>query len=194
MIYDTKISGNILKASELILNGEIIIYPTDTLYGFGVDATNTIAIKKLNQLKNRETPYSVIVSSLDMLKKYAVLTSEVEEKISPLLPGSITVILNKLKSDLSLLVTPNLDTLGIRIPNHNFILDVVKKINRPIITTSINIHGEEALNDINDIISKYHHMNIFKDNIIRESKGSTIIDFSKKPFKILREGDQEINL
>ena len=194
MIYDTKISGNTLKASELLLNGEIIIYPTDTLYGFGVDATNTLAIKKLNQVKNRETPYSVIVHSLEMLKKYAVLTSEVEEKISPFLPGSITVILNKLKSDLSLLVAPHLNTLGIRIPNHNFILDVVEKINRPIITTSVNTHGEEALNDINDIISKYHHINIFKDNIVRESKGSTIIDFSKKPFKILREGDQEVDL
>ena len=193
MIYDTKISGNTLKASELLLNGEIIIYPTDTLYGFGVDATNTLAIKKLNQVKNREIPYSVIVHSLEMLKKYAVLTSEVE-KISPLLPGSITVILNKLKSDLSLLVAPHLNTLGIRIPNHNFILDVVEKINRPIITTSVNTHGEEALNDINDIISKYHHINIFKDNIVRESKGSTIIDFSKKPFKILREGDQEVDL
>ena len=52
MIYDTKITGNTLKASELLLNGEIIIYPTDTLYGFGVDATTTLAIRKLNKLKN----------------------------------------------------------------------------------------------------------------------------------------------
>ena len=194
MVYHTKISESIYKASKSLLNGEIIIYPTDTLYGFGVDATNTLAIKKLNELKNRKTPYSIIVNSLDMLKKYAILNSEIENKISSMLPGPLTIILNKLNSNLSSLVTPNLNTVGIRIPNHNFILNVVKEINRPVITTSINIHGEEALNDIDTIISKYNFINIFRDDVIRDSKGSTIIDFSKKPFKILRQGDIKVNL
>ena len=194
MIYDTKISKNIYKASKSLLNGEIIIYPTDTLYGFGVDATNTLAIRKLNRLKNRENPYSVIVSCLDMLKKYATLNSEVEEKIHFMLPGPITIILNKLNSDLSSLVTLDLNTLGIRIPNHDFILNVVRELNRPIVTTSVNVHGEKALNDINHIMSKYDYINIFTDYIIRKSKGSTIVDFSKKPFKILRQGDQKVTL
>tara|TARA_Y100001960_G_C14688053_1_gene834867 strand:- start:822 stop:1406 length:585 start_codon:yes stop_codon:yes gene_type:complete len=194
MVYHTEISESIYKASKSLLNGEIIIYPTDTLYGFGVDATNTLAIKKLNELKNRKTPYSIIVNSLDMLKKYAILNSEIENKISSMLPGPLTIILNKLNSNLSSLVTPNLNTVGIRIPNHNFILNVVKEINRPVITTSINVHGEEALNDINTIISKYNFINIFRDDVIRDSKGSTIIDFSKKPFEILRQGDQRVNL
>ena len=194
MVYHTEISESIYKASKSLLNGEIIIYPTDTLYGFGVDATNTLAIKKLNELKNRKTPYSIIVNSLDMLKKYAILNSEIENKISSMLPGPLTIILNKLNSNLSSLVTPNLNTVGIRIPNHNFILNVVKEINRPVITTSINVHGEEALNDIDTIISKYNFINIFRDDVIRDSKGSTIIDFSKKPFEILRQGDQRVNL
>ena len=194
MIYDTKISDNIYKASKSLLNGEIIIYPTDTLYGFGVDATNTLAIQKLNELKNRKTPYSIIVSSLDMLKKYAVLDIEIENKISSMLPGPITVILNKVNSDLSSLVTLNLNTVGIRIPAHNFILNVVEEINKPVITTSINTHGKQALNNIDDIISKYNAINIFKDDIIRESEGSTIINFSKKPFKVLRERDQKVKL
>jgi len=194
MIYDTKILDSIYKASEALLNGEIIIYPTDTLYGFGVDATNTLAIEKLNQLKKRKTPYSIIVNSLDMLKKYAVLDSRIEEKICSMLPGPITIILNKLNSNLSSMVTPNLNTIGIRIPNHDFILNVVKEINRPVITTSINKHGEKALNNIDDIISEYNFINIFRDNIIRESDGSTIIDFSKEPFKILRQGDKKVTL
>ena len=194
MIYDTKILDSIYKASEALLNGEIIIYPTDTLYGFGVDATNTLAIEKLNQLKKRKTPYSIIVNSLDMLKKYAVLDSRIEEKICSMLPGPITIILNKLNSNLSSMVTPNLNTIGIRIPNHDFILNVVKEINRPVITTSINKHGEKALNNIDDIISEYNFINIFRDNIIRESDGSTIIEFSKEPFKILRQGDKKVTL
>ena len=194
MIYDTKISDSIYKASESLLNGEIIIYPTDTLYGFGVDATNTRAIKKLNELKNRKTPYSIIVSCMNMLKKYAVLTSEVEDKIHSMLPGPVTIILNKLNSNLSSLVTLDLNTVGLRIPDNDFILNVVKQVDRPIITTSINRHGEEALNNIDHIILKYDSINIFKDDISRESKGSTIIDFSTKPFKILRQGDKKVNL
>ena len=70
MIYDTKISTNIYRASEYLLNGEIIIYPTDTLYGFGVDATNQKAIQKLNRLKKRVSPLSIIVSSYDMVREF----------------------------------------------------------------------------------------------------------------------------
>ena len=194
MIYNTQTLDNIYKASDLLLKGEIIVYPTDTLYGFGVDATNTEAIYRLNHLKNRERPYSIIVSSIDMLKKYAILNDELKEQIFSILPGPVTAILNKSINNLSPLVTLNLNTVGIRIPNSEFILKVVDQIDRPIITTSINIHGEEALNDIKKINKKYPDINIFKNGAIKNSKGSTIIDFSNKPFKILRQGDAKINL
>ena len=80
MIHDVKILKSINKASELLLSGKIIIYPTDTLYGLGVDATNTLAIRNLNKLKNREQAYSIIVDSIDMLKKYAKINFEIEKK------------------------------------------------------------------------------------------------------------------
>ena len=194
MIYNTEKLDNIYKASDLLLKGDIIVYPTDTLYGFGVDATNTEAISRLNHLKNRKRPYSIIVNSIDMLKEYAILDDNLKVQISSILPGAVTIILNKSINDLSPLVTLGLNTVGIRIPNSNFILKVVQKINRPIITTSINVHGEEALNDIKLINKKYPNINIFQNDVIKDSKGSTIIDFSNKPFKILRQGDAEINL
>ena len=194
MIYNTEKLDNISKASDLLLKGDIIVYPTDTLYGFGVDATNTEAIARLNHLKNRKRPYSIIVNSIDMLKEYAILDDNLKVQISSILPGAVTIILNKSINDLSPLVTLDLNTVGIRIPNSNFILKVVQKINRPIITTSINVHGEDALNDVKLINKKYPDINIFQNDIIKDSKGSTIIDFSNKPFKILRQGDVEINL
>ena len=194
MIYNTEKLDNISKASDLLLKGDIIVYPTDTLYGFGVDATNTEAIARLNHLKNRKRPYSIIVNSIDMLKEYAILDDNLKVQISSILPGAVTIILNKSINDLSPLVTLDLNTVGIRIPNSNFILKVVQKINRPIITTSINVHGEDALNDVKLINKKYPDINIFQNDIIKDSKGSTIIDFSSKPFKILRQGDAKINL
>lgn len=186
---------NSLKiASKLLLDGEIIIYSTDTLYGFGVDATNTDAINKINIIKKRKQPYSIIVSSLEMLKKYSIVNMELENKFKNFFPGPYTVILERKKSNLSSLVSLNLGTVGIRIPDNQFVLDIVKKINRPIITTSINTHGQPSLNDINEISRKYNKINIFSDNIKRESKGSTIIDFSSKPYKIIRQGDKSITL
>ena len=69
MIYNMSEKNNLKIASKLLLDGQIIIYSTDTLYGLGVDATNTDAINKINIIKKRKQPYSIIVSSLKMLKK-----------------------------------------------------------------------------------------------------------------------------
>ena len=128
MIYNANIISSIDKASRFLLNGEIIVYPTDTLYGLGVDATNTKAIQKLNGLKKREQPYSIIVDSFSMLKKYAILNSHIEDKIKSLLPGPFTVILKQKNNNLSKLVSLELETIGIRIPNNKFILKVAKKM------------------------------------------------------------------
>ena len=194
MIYNTEILSSVEKASELLLNGKIIDYPTDTLYVFGVDATNTESIIKLNKLKQREQAYSIIVDSFSMLKNYAQLSVDIENKIKSMLPGPITVILNQLNSNLSYLVNPGLKTIGIRIPDNQFILNVVKKINKPIITTSVNIHGQKPLNNIDLINDKFSKIDIFKNSLLIQSKGSTIIDFSTTPFKIIRQGDQKIIL
>ena len=191
MIFNAK-SSNIKIASELFINGKIVIYPTDTLYGIGVDATNTIAINKLNKFKKRILPLSIIVGSLNMLKKYAKINELEFEKISKLLPGKFTLLLNEKKSNLSDKITLNTSKIGIRMPKSKFILDVVNYINKPIVTTSINLHGENPINDI-DVISKFFDsFNIFKNGSNAKSKGSTILDFTNNNIKILRRGDGKI--
>ena len=177
-------------AEGLILKGKIIAYPTDTLYGLGVDATNSEAVKLLNKLKKRKQPYSIIVSSINMLKKYAYFSINDEKKIKNYLPGPYTLILKKKDTDLSKLITLNLSTVGIRIPKHDFCLNLINKIKKPIVTTSINKHGNKPLNTINDIQNNFPQINLFKDDKINtNSQGSTIIDFIIKPEKILRQGD-----
>ena len=180
-------------AKELILKGKIIAYPTDTLYGLGVDATNSKAVNILNKLKERKQPYSIIVNSINMLKKYAYISSNDEKKVKKFLPGPYTLILKKKHTDLSKLVTLDLNTVGIRIPRHNFCINLINIINKPIVTTSINKHGNKPLNSIADIQNNFPEINLFKDDEINtHSKGSTIIDFAIKPGKILRQGDGEI--
>ena len=75
MIYEAK-DENVIKAANFLLNGEVIVYPTDTLYGFGVDATNEDAINKLNKLKNRIQPLSIIVDSHQMLFNFCNLNEK----------------------------------------------------------------------------------------------------------------------
>ena len=125
MIYNIKENTSLEIACKQLLSGKIIIYPTDTLYGLGVDATNTNAIEKLNRLKKREKPYSIIVDSINMLNKYAFY-EEVKDEVESIFPGPYTAILRKKNSDLSKLVSLNFNTIGIRIPNTSFILDVKK--------------------------------------------------------------------
>ena len=189
MIYDIDKNKNILLAAELIINGNLIIYSTDTLYGFGVDASNTNAIKKLNQIKGRSQAYSIIVSSFEMLKQYANIDSVIKSELKKIFPGAYTAILEKTNSSLSNLVTNNLSTVGIRIPDFDPILKIVDKIDKPIITTSVNYHGKSSLNHLDQIKKQFSNIDIFTNYTDKESKGSTIIDFTAKPFNILRIGD-----
>ena len=189
MIYRIEKDKNIELAVQLIINGNIIIYSTDTLYGFGVDATNPKAIENLNKIKGRSQPYSIIVSSINMLKKYAKINNDIEIAFKKIFPGPFTAILEKTDNELPELVTNKLSTVGIRIPDFNPILKIVEKINNPIITTSVNYHGMSSINKLALIEKEFSHMNIFTDQKDKKSIGSTIIDFSSKPFKILRQGD-----
>ena len=187
MIYNIENKNSLDIAASFINDGNIIIYPTDTLYGFGVDATNSNAINKLNKLKKRKQVYSIVVSSIDMLKRYAEVDFIQEKKMNKYFPGAYTLIFKKKKSNLSHLITLDLETVGIRIPNHSFPCDLVQLINKPIVTTSVNIHGTKPLTDSKIMIKQFPKINIFKD--IETSsllKGSTIIDFTTSDFKILR--------
>ena len=178
-------------AVDTLNKGEIIAYPTDTLYGFGVDATNDESIIKLNQLKGRTQPLSIIIADLSEIEKYAKISKKTLEKINQYLPGPFTFLIKKRKSILSDLVTYGSEFIGIRIPNHKFPLKLVERLKKPLITTSINKNGHTPLNKIEDIENNYPEIKIFEDknqnNI--SSNGSTIIMLDENNIKLIRQGD-----
>ena len=188
MIYKA-INNNIDLALKLILSGEIIIYPTDTIYGFGVDATNQKAIQKLNRLKKRVSPLSIIVSSYDMIREFVDFKFETSDEIKKYLPGAYTILLNNNNNILPKEIGLDTGKIGVRIPNSKFITKLVEKINKPIITTSVNIHNSHSLNDIDSIYNNFSSINIFSKDLNIDSKGSTIIDFTCSPYNVLRQGD-----
>ena len=177
-------------ACDILDRGDIIIYPTDTLYGFGVDATNTKAVELLNLLKKREQVYSIIVNSKKMLNKYAYVLKKQDPIIDKHFPGPFTMIFKKKDSNLSSLISLKLKTVGIRIPNHKFSINITKHLNRPIVTTSVNFHKSKPLSNYKEIREKFKNINMFYDeDCNHKSLGSTIVDLSTAHNRILRNGD-----
>ena len=176
-------------AMDSLNDGDVIVYPTDTLYGFGVDATNSDAIQKLNRLKGRSQPLSIVLQQVSDISNYAMVTPEIETELEKLFPGEYTVLLPSIKSNLSPMVFNSSPLVGIRIPFHFFPLQLVKVFGNPVITTSINRHGTTPLNDVTQVEIDFPNVEIFEDNDHTPSQGSTIIDMSQNPFKIVRQGD-----
>ena len=174
-------------AAKYIENGEIIIIPTDTLYGFSFDAYNSKTTEKFNKFKKRNSPLSIIVDSIEMAKKYAKLTDK--KKIHHLLPGPFTLLFSKIESGLAPLITNNSNKIGIRIPNNKFCIEIVKRLKRPIVTTSVNFHKTPALSSIKIMEETFSNFHIFGGVENTNSKGSTIVDMTMEKPNIIRQGD-----
>ena len=176
-------------AHNALENGEVIVYPTDTLYGFGVDATNTDAIHRLNRLKGRIQPLSIVLESVEHMHDFAEFQGEIEDEVNNLFPGAYTVLLPAESNELSPFVQNGSPNIGVRIPDHFFPVKLVKMLGKPIITTSINRHGNDPLNDVTQVEIDFPNVDIFEDSSHTPSKGSTIVDFSTSPPKVIRDGD-----
>ena len=182
------------KAKNILINSGIIVYPTETIYGIGVNAFDEIAIKKIFSMKKRpkKLPISIAVSNLEMVSKVAEINEIVERIYERFLPGPITLILKK-KPNISNLLTSNMDTIGIRVPDHDFTLKLIEKFG-PITSTSANIHGNElpinikiAKKQLGDLVDLYIDFGECK-----YKKPSTIIDIENH--KIIRQGPNSIKL
>jgi len=173
-------------ALAAITAGGIVLYPTDTLYGIGCDATNAEAVKKLRALKQRDSkkPLSILVSDYAMLLRFCALTHEQEKILHELLPGPYTFIL-PLKERL-----PVSDTLevGVRVPEHAFMRAVAKSAGIPIVTTSANLSGEKDAAEISGVAREIlAGCDLAIDGgKCKYAQGSTVIDLIR--MKVLRKG------
>ncbi len=133
---------------EKIREGEIFIYPTDTIYGIGCLAENKKSVEKIREIKNRDArPFSVIAPSKKWIEKNCIIDAEAKSELQKL-PGAFTFIL-KLKNK-SLSPNENLDTIGVRIPKHWF-SNIVEELQEPIITTSVNLSGESPMTSLENL-------------------------------------------
>lgn len=187
-------SSAIKQACLELANGNLVIYPTETCYGLAVDATNKEAVTKLLEYKgDRYRQVAVAVSDMAMAQKYVALNDQSLSLYKNFLPGPITVISSSLH---------NLDTrlesesggLGIRIPKHDFALDLISSFGKPITATSANTSGKKEPYSLADwqkytVNDKQKMVSIFLDGgKLLNRPTSTVVDTTLNDPQILRQG------
>ena len=133
--------SNILKAAQLIQSGEVVAFPTETVYGLGANAYDSKAIAKIFAVKNRPTfnPLISHIAEIDFLKEYAQTDERVLALAQKFWPGPLTFILNRKDNKPALdLACAGLDKIAVRMPNHPVALDFIKACGLPIVAPSAN--------------------------------------------------------
>ena len=179
----------IKKASQIINEGGIAVFPTDTVYGIGCNPYNINAVKKIYKIKSRNVSKSfpVLVYSKELAEQIAHFNKYTRKIVDKFWPGPLTIILkitdDKLKKSLNLN-----NKIAIRIPNHKCTLDLLEKCNF-IVGTSANVSGEPSFTNSDECFNKIKDYDVFVDGGTITSKGeSTIIEIINDEIKIIREG------
>ena len=187
MIYKRNQLNEVLKT---LTQEDVIIFPTDTVYGIGASIFSPKALDKIFEIKNRPTDKSLIVLCADELQLEEIvgpLSVDVKKIIDAFLPGGLTLIL-KCYMSLPEEITRGKQTIGVRIPDHPLALELLKEFG-PLATTSANISGEPSptkIDMLNPVIQRVNY--VFDDGETKQQIPSTILDCTKDEFVILREG------
>ena len=182
---------NLFRAADLIRAGELVAFPTETVYGLGADGLNKSAREKIYLAKGRpsEKPLTLHVANLEQVERVAKISVTAEKLFKKFCPGPLTIILPKNKN-LPDFVTNGLESVGIRFPDNEIALKLIKFSDCPIAAPSANISGETPPKNAREVLKNLGgKIKIILDG--GECKfgiSSTIIDLTFDTPKILREG------
>ena len=190
---DNPESDLIAVAARIIQDGGTVVFPTRSLYGLGVDAFNTEAINKVFSIKQRSLnkPVSVLVGcTTDVFSLVRRVPKEALLIMNRFWPGQITIVFEAKDSLLGNL-TAKTGKIGIRIPEQKVALKLVKKVKVPITATSANLSGHPGCSNIGKLNSDLvHNVDCILDaGQLKGKSGSTVIDVTVEPLKVLREGE-----
>ena len=192
LIYD---KTNTKEVAECLLNGGVVSFPTDTVYGIGVVYDNLDALQRLKESKGRpeNKPIPMMVGSLKQLNEVAYTNGQINRLTKTFMPGGFTVVLVK-RECVSDVITNGFNTIAIRMPDDDFILEVIELVGKPLLVTSANLSGQPTGLHFEDV---YNDFNGRIDAIVKgECKGSvssTIVDATNDILNILRSGPIDEN-
>ncbi len=194
MIRETKILKKDLKSIDeirkILESGGVGIIPTDTVYGLCVNALNKNSINRIYKIKKRDInkPLVLFVKNRDEIGKYGIVNDLSKKIINKYMPGEITIVLRKKDPSFSISLK-KFDTIGIRIPNDIFIINLLNSISFPLATTSANISGEKTPKDVEGLKRIFNGVvDFIVDGGELGEVPSTVIEVIDENINILREG------
>ena len=178
------IGKELKKASGIIKNGGVVIYPTETVYGIGASIFSDDALNKVFALKKRlpDKPVSIAVSSFEMMRGLVYTSAREERFIKQFLPGPVTVLLRK-KKIVPDILTSGKELIGIRFPDHEITTRLIELAGVPITSTSANISGDAPPKSVDEIKINADYT---IDGGICDGEPSTVVDIVN--LKLLRKG------
>ena len=183
-IQDLEVVANLLK------EGKVVAFPTDTVYGVGVIYGNEAALTALKESKKRpdNKPIPTMVSSESQIREIAHVNKYESALIEEFLPGALTLILRK-RSAVPAYVTNGLDTIAVRMPDDDAVLHLIDLVEKPLLVSSANLSGEDTGDDEDEVLEQLDGR--IDAIVVGETKGnkpSTIVDIRDGKLKILRDG------
>ncbi|MDP2300887.1 MAG: L-threonylcarbamoyladenylate synthase [Ignavibacteria bacterium] len=184
------------KAVDVLKEGGVIIYPTDTVYGIGCDIFNKEALERIFQIKNDTNTklFSFICADLKDISKYAKVSDYAYRTMKHLLPGPYTFILPAAKEVPKKLWSKR-KTVGIRVPNQQVILTLAKELGHPIISSSVTNRNGDVITDPLEIQSLFNNqVDLMLSVGYLGAAPSSVIDLSGETPEVIREGAGDVSL
>ena len=184
-------------ASLSLKRGQVLICPTDTVYGLIANAKDKKAVRKLLLIKKRwDKALPVFIKDLKAAKKLAKINKNQEIFLKKFWPGKVTAVLQK-RSRIKIF-DGGQNKIGLRVPNNVLINNILKITNLPLIGTSANISGQESSYKIKEVVKQFEKQKIKPDLVLdagnlKKSKTSTVIDLTLKNIKVIRKGAVKIH-
>lgn len=180
------------KASALLKAGEVVAFPTETVYGLGADATNDSAVKKVFTAKGRpaDNPLIMTVADVSQLEAYVTISEAAQKLMTQFWPGSLTIILPIITGQVSMLVTGGLQTVAFRLPANDVTRELIRMTGVPLVGPSANLSGKPSPTTAQHV---WHDMQgkisgIVDDGPTMVGVESTVVDMSAAVPTILRPG------
>lgn len=190
---------HIKNAIEVLKNGGIVIYPTDTAFGIGCRIDDRKAIQKLFSIRKRPSTQAmpVLCNSVKMIEEYVTeIPEQVNEKLmAEYWPGAVTIVLPANTEKVPELVRGGSLTVGVRIPNHIVPLSLIAGVGVPILGSSANFHGQPTPYQFADVDPQLMYLaDYIVPGVCDVARESTVVDTTVTPWKILRQGAISIDL
>lgn len=181
---------NLNEVITALMKDEVVAFPTETVFGVAVKYGSHLALDRLMEAKDRDYSKSItlMLSKKDDIKNFAYLNNDALKIINAFMPGKITLIFNK-KDDVDPYMTNGKNTIGIRIPDCPYVLNLIDKTG-PLLVTSANLSGHKNTTTTQEVLDQLDgRISLIVDGKTQSTTASTVVDLTQKSMKVLRIGE-----